>query len=240
VIRVVDLTKDFGDQKVLKGVSLDIRDNEILVILGPSGQGKTVFIKTLVRLLEPSSGRIEYDGTDIRALGRRKLYEFRKSIAFVFQNSALFDFLDVRQNLALFLKMHLNLEPAEIEDRICRALSFVGLQEEVLEKFPEELSEGMKKRGAIARAMVKRPRYIFYDEPTNGLDERNAKLVSELIVMLKEKLQATSVVVTHDIALMREVADRAALLKDGAILSVGAADDLSPEMLTELYETGDD
>lgn len=240
MIRVVDVTKDFEEQKVLKGICLDIRDNETLVILGPSGQGKTVLIKTLVRLLEPTSGRIEYDGTDILDLNRRELYEFRKSIAFVFQNSALFDFLDVRQNLALYLKMHLDLPPAEIEERICRALSFVGLQQDTLDKFPEELSEGMKKRVAIARAMVKRPRYIFYDEPTNGLDKRNAQLVSELIVMLKENLRATSVVVTHDITLMRAVADRAALLKDGVICSIGAADDLRPEALDELYETGDD
>lgn len=239
MIRVVDLTKRFGDQQVLKGISLDILDNEILVILGPSGQGKTVFIKTLVRLLEPTSGRIEYDGEDVVGLNRRQLYEFRKSMAFVFQASALFDFLDVRQNLALYLRMHLDLEPAEIEERICQALSFVGLEEEVLGKFPEELSEGMKKRVAIARAMIKEPRYIFYDEPTNGLDKRNAQLVSQLICMLKEKLRATSIVVTHDIALMRAVADRTALLKDGVICSVGTADSISAETLNELYEMGD-
>ena len=211
-----------------------------MVVLGPSGQGKTVLIKILVRLLEPSAGRIEYDGTNIVALRRRELDEFRKSIAFVFQNSALFDFLDVRENLALFLKMHRALGAGEIEERIARALRFVGLQEDVLEKFPEELSEGMKKRVAIARAMVKEPRYIFYDEPTNGLDKRNAKLVCELIVMLQKELRATSVVVTHDIALMRDVADRVALLKDGVIGSVGVPDALSPEILNDLYETGDE
>lgn len=239
MIRVLGLTKDFGPQKVLKGVSLEVRDNETMVVLGPSGQGKTVLIKTLVRLLEPSSGRIAFDGTEILALRRRELDEFRKSIAFVFQNSALFDFLDVRENLALFLKMHRSLGAGAVADRIARALRFVGLQEEVLEKFPEELSEGMKKRVAIARAMVKEPRYIFYDEPTNGLDKRNAKLVSELIVMLQKELRATSVVVTHDIALMREVADRVALLKDGVIGLVGAPAALSPGILNDLYETGD-
>ncbi len=239
MIRIVDVTKDFGLQKVLRGVSLEIRDNEILVILGPSGQGKTVLIKTLVRLLEPSGGRIEYDGTDIIALRRRELQEFRKSVAFVFQNSALFDFLDVRENLALFLKMHRNLGAGEIEDRIVRAIRFVGLQEEALDKFPEELSEGMKKRVAIARAMVKEPRYIFYDEPTNGLDKHNARLVSELVVMLKEEIRATSIVVTHDIALTREVADRVALLKDGMIRSVGTKDELTADILNDLYETGE-
>lgn len=240
MIHVLDIAKQFGDQQVLTGASLDIQDNENLVILGPSGQGKTVLIKILVRLLEPSAGRIEYDGLDILALNRRELFEFRKSVAFVFQNSALFDFLDVRQNLALFPKMHLNLPPAEIEERILRALSFVGLQPDTLDKYPEELSEGMKKRAAIARAIVKRPKYIFYDEPTNGLDKRNARLVSELICMLKEKVQATSVVVTHDIELMRRVADRTALLKDGVICSVGAPEALSADTLHELYETGVD
>ena len=240
MIQVLDIAKHFGGQQVLTGVSLDIQDNENLVILGPSGQGKTVLIKILVRLLEPSAGRIEYDGLDILALNRRELFEFRKSVAFVFQNSALFDFLDVRQNLALFLKMHLNLPPAEVEERILRTLSLVGLQPDTLDKYPEELSEGMKKRVAIARAIVKRPKYIFYDEPTNGLDKRNARLVSELIRMLKEKVQATSVVVTHDIELMRQVADRTALLKDGVICSVGAPEALSAGTLHELYETGVD
>lgn len=239
VIRIVDVTKDFGPQRVLRGVSLEIRDNEILVILGPSGQGKTVLIKTLVRLLEPSGGRIEYDGTDILALRRRELQEFRKGVAFVFQNSALFDFLDVRDNLALFLKMHRPLGAGEIEERIVRAIRFVGLEEAVLDKFPEELSEGMKKRVAIARAMVKEPRYIFYDEPTNGLDKYNARLVSELVVMLKEEIRATSIVVTHDIVLTREVADRVALLKDGLIRSVGPKDALTADILNDLYETGD-
>ena len=240
MIRALGVQKSFEKQHVLKGVSLDVRDNETMVILGPSGQGKTVFIKTLVRLMEPDEGVIEYDGVDILKLKDRQLQEFRKSIAFVFQNSALFDFLNVRENMALYLRMHRDFGDEEIEERIVNALHVVGLQEEVLDKFPEELSGGMKKRVAIARAIVKEPRYLFYDEPTTGLDRRNSQLVSELIGMLKKEIRVTSVVVTHDILLMREVSDRVALLKDGAIFSIGTKEELSPETLNYLYETGDE
>jgi len=240
VIRALGVKKSFEKQHVLKGVSLDVRDNETMVILGPSGQGKTVFIKTLVRLMEPDEGVIEYDGVDILKLKDRQLQEFRKNIAFVFQNSALFDFLNVRENMALYLRMHRAFREEEIEERIVDALRVVGLQEEVLDKFPEELSGGMKMRVAIARAIVKEPRYLFYDEPTTGLDRRNSQLVSELIGMLKKEIRVTSVVVTHDILLMREVSDRVALLKDGAIFSIGTKEELSPETLNYLYETGDE
>ena len=240
MIRALGVKKSFEKQHVLKGVSLDVRDNETMVILGPSGQGKTVFIKTLVRLMEPDEGVIEYDGVDILKLKDRQLQEFRKNIAFVFQNSALFDFLNVRENMALYLRMHRAFREKEIEERIVDALRVVGLQEEVLDKFPEELSGGMKKRVAIARAIVKEPRYLFYDEPTTGLDRRNSQLVSELIGMLKKEIRVTSVVVTHDILLMREVSDRVALLKDGAIFSIGTKEELSPETLNYLYETGDE
>jgi len=136
--------------------------------------------------------------------------------------------------------MHRAFREEEIEERIVDALRVVGLQEEVLDKFPEELSGGMKKRVAIARAIVKEPRYLFYDEPTTGLDRRNSQLVSELIGMLKKEIRVTSVVVTHDILLMREVSDRVALLKDGAIFSIGTKEELSPETLNYLYETGDE
>ena len=151
MIRALGVKKSFEKQHVLKGVSLDVRDNETMVILGPSGQGKTVFIKTLVRLMEPDEGVIEYDGVDILKLKDRQLQEFRKSIAFVFQNSALFDFLNVRENMALYLRMHRDFGDEEIEERIVNALHVVGLQEEVLDKFPEELSGGNSR--ATARSL---------------------------------------------------------------------------------------
>jgi phospholipid/cholesterol/gamma-HCH transport system ATP-binding protein len=239
MISVRGLYKSFDGQPVLKGIDLDIRDNETIVILGPSGQGKTVFIKALVRLLEPDAGTIDYDGVNVVGMSRKRFREFQKDIAFVFQNSALFDFLTVSDNLSLFLQMHQKITVAEIEDKVSRAMAFVGLDKSVLEKFPEELSGGMKKRVAIARAMIKRPKYLFYDEPTTGLDRGSAEKVSELIRMLRGAIAVTSIIVTHDIKLMQDVSDRVALLKDGQIVFAGNKDEISPEMLTFLYQTGE-
>ncbi|RMF60638.1 MAG: ATP-binding cassette domain-containing protein [Calditrichaeota bacterium] len=238
MIKIRNVKKSFENQKILKGINLDIHDNESLVILGPSGQGKTVLIKTMVRLLEPDSGKIEYEGLNILKLNKIELAAFRQSIAFVFQNSALFDFLDVRENLSLYLRMHKRMTDREIEPIIQEALKFVGLGSEVLEKFPEELSGGMRKRVAIARALIKQPKYVFYDEPTTGLDKTNAEKVSELILMLKNKISATSVIVTHDIDLMYAVSDRVALLRDGKIPFVGTKEEITSETLERLYDGG--
>ncbi len=239
MIKVRGLKKDFDNKKVLKGVDIDILDNETMVILGPSGQGKTVMIKSMIRLIEPDKGEIHFDDYNITKLNKGELENFRKHIAYVFQNSALFDFLDVRENLALFLKMHKKMSSEEIEDRIEKALSFVGLEKDVLGKFPEELSGGMKKRVAIARAMIKEPKYIFYDEPTTGLDKKNAELVSNLIEVLKDKISATSIIVTHDIELMNKVSDRVALLRDGKIFFIGKKEEISADTLEYLYSIGD-
>jgi phospholipid/cholesterol/gamma-HCH transport system ATP-binding protein len=236
MIRVRELYKSFDENLVLKGIDLDIYDNETLVILGPSGQGKTILIKTLVRLIRPDSGSIFYDDLDTLKLSNSQLVKFQDQIAFVFQSSALFDFLTVYENLSLFPRMHKHLSAKQIFDQVLHAINFVGLEKDVLEKYPEELSGGMKKRVAIARAMIKQPRYIFYDEPSNGLDQSNAEKVSELIQMLKAQLATTSIIVTHDIKLMRDVSDRVALLKDGSIFFVGKKDEISKETLNYLYE----
>ena len=238
MIEVRKIYKSFGSNLVLKGIDLDIFENEIMVILGPSGQGKTVFIKTLVRLLKPDSGSIRYDGLDISTLSKKEFRQFQNKFAFVFQNSALFDFLNVKENLSLFLKMHKRLSEEMILNEVTRAINFVGLDQDVLDKFPEELSEGMKKRVAIARAMIKRPRYIFYDEPTAGLDKGNIERISKLIVLLKKEFLATSIVVTHDVNLMGEISDRVGLLKEGKITFVGRKTEISNRMLQNLYETG--
>lgn len=235
MIQVINLSKSFEEQVVFQDINLEILDNETLVILGPSGQGKTVLIKTMNRLLWPDSGQVIYDDTDILKLDKRDFDEFRKQIAYVFQNSALFDFLNVHDNLALYLTMHHKLSKAAVRIKVLQALSFVGLDGETMEKFPDELSGGMRKRVAIARAMIKNPRYIYYDEPTTGLDKNNATKISELIRMLKKELQATSIIVTHDIKLMEEVADRVALLKDGKLVFVGPLRELSDNMLHFFY-----
>ena len=179
-----------------------------------------------------------YEGADIFAMKRKSFAAVQKKTAFVFQNSALFDFLNVRENLRLYLKMHTKHPDAAIMDRVFDALRFVGLEEDVLEKYPEELSGGMKKRVAIARALIKRPRYIFYDEPTTGLDKVNAQKVSDLIVMLKNEISATSIIVTHDIKLMRDISDRVALLKQGVVDFTGSKSEISPQRLEYLYEQG--
>jgi len=239
MISVRGLKKRFEDKDVLKGIDIDIFDNETIVILGPSGQGKTVMIKSMIRLMEPDGGEIYFDDENIRKYNKRQLENFRKKIAYVFQNSALFDFLDVRENLALFLRMHKKMREDEIEEKIVEALSFVGLTKDVLDKYPEELSGGMKKRVAIARAMIKEPKYIFYDEPTTGLDKKNAELVGNLIKLLKDKISTTSIIVTHDIELMEKVSDRVALLKEGKVFFIGKKEEISDETLEYLYSIGE-
>jgi phospholipid/cholesterol/gamma-HCH transport system ATP-binding protein len=238
VIEVRDLSLSFDGNAVLKGIDLDILDNEILVILGPSGQGKTVLIKSLVRLINPDAGSILYDGIDILNISQRKFRKIQNRIAFVFQNNALFDFLDVRENLSLYLRMHTSLKENAILNEILKAIDFVGLNKSVLDKFPEELSGGMMKRVAIARAIVKNPCYFFYDEPTVGLDAVNVEKVVDLVLRLKKQICKTAIIVTHDIQFMRAVAERVALLSDGRIQFVGAASDLSEETLHQFYSSG--
>ncbi|MCK4336769.1 MAG: ATP-binding cassette domain-containing protein [Candidatus Aminicenantes bacterium] len=240
MIEVRKLCKSFNGKKVLNKIDLEIHENEIFTILGPSGHGKTVLIKLLVRLLEPDSGSISYDGQDISSLSKREFNEMYKKIAFIFQSNALFDYLDVKDNLSLYKKLHTKLSEKMIMDEVLEAIHFVGLGQDVLNKFPEELSEGMKKRVAIARAVIKLPSYIFYDEPTLGLDQGNIVRVIELIRSLKKDVSLTSIVVTHNIHLMFEISDRVALLKDREIVFVGDKDNISNVMLQNLYEKGED
>ncbi len=236
MISIKNLKKSFDGNVIFNELNLDIYDNETIVILGPSGQGKTVLIKAMNRLLEPDKGSVIYDNVDFLKLNKKDLTEFRKQIAFVFQNSALFDFLNVHDNLGLYLDMHLRLTRHEKEERIRQALAFVGLGKDTFAKYPEELSGGMRKRVAIARALIKRPKYVFYDEPTTGLDKTNAEKVSELIKMLQKEISATSIVVTHDIQLMHDVSDRVALLKDKSLFFVGKKEEMSENTLDYLYD----
>ncbi len=239
MIKVRSLCKSFDGKSVLQGIDLDLHECETIVILGPSGQGKTVLIKTLVRLLEPDSGQVLYDGQDIFQLSRKEFRNIQENMAFVFQANALFDFLNVADNLSLYLRMHKKLSRAEINTRVQAAIHFVGLDYGVLDKFPEELSGGMQKRVAIARAILKEPRVIFYDEPTVGLDEGNVGKIMDLIELLKKQVCATSVIVTHDVSLMHRVADQVALLRQGEIIFKGTRDEITEERLQRLYATGE-
>ena len=239
MIEIRNLNKSFNGKSVLAGLDLDVYDGETLVILGPSGQGKTVLIKSLVRLIEPDSGSIRFDGKEILGLSKSKFKEVQKKISFVFQDSALFDFLNVQENLSLYLRMHKRMTEDQIHEEVLRSLAFVRLDNEVLHKFPEELSGGMKKRVAIARAMIQQPCYMFYDEPTSGLDEANVEMVIELIHLFKKQVCATAIIVTHDIFLMREVSERVVLIKEGKVVFVGKKDDISAKTLHTLYNTGE-
>jgi phospholipid/cholesterol/gamma-HCH transport system ATP-binding protein len=240
VIAARHLWKSFNGRRVLEDISLEIADKETLVILGPSGQGKTVFIKTLARLIKPDAGTVLYGSQDIFRMPEREFRELQKRTAFVFQANALFDFLDVQENLALFLRMHTRLSDQDIEDRIKESVGFVGLDPSVLTKYPDELSLGMGKRVAISRALIVRPSVVFYDEPTSALDEGNVNVVIDLILSLKKEVSPTSIIVTHDVNLMWRLADHVALLREGKIIFDGDKGQVSEPMLRELYATGED
>jgi len=235
LIEIRNLKKNFEGKPVLKGINLDIPEGKTTVILGPSGQGKTVLLKNIIGLYKPDYGKIVVDGVDITKLKKSQLFEVRKKFAFVFQGGALFDFLTVKENLALYLRMHLKMRENEIEKKVKEVLRVVGMTG-TEDLYPEELSGGMKKRVAIARAVISAPKYILYDEPTTGLDRTNARAVNNLINKLKREYGVTSIVVTHDIECMKTVADQVALLKEGRIIFVGNEEEVEEKHLDYLYE----
>jgi len=220
VIEVRDLWKSFGKEPVLKGVNLRVEDGETITILGKSGSGKTVLLKNIVGLMRPDRGSVFIDGVNITRAKGKTLYGIRRNMGFVFQWSALFDSMTVFENVALPL-IEMKIDPDEIRKRVDEALEMVemgGTQG----LYPAELSGGMKKRVGVARAIVSRPRYLFYDEPTTGLDPITADTICSLISELDRKLGVTSVVVTHDMHLATKVSDRIVLLSEGVIAWVGS------------------
>jgi len=223
VIEVVDLWKSFGDNHVLKGVSMDIAEHETFVVLGGSGSGKTVLMKHVIGLLKPDRGTVRVDGLEISALTGKDLNEARQRFGMVFQGAALFDSMTVLDNVAFPLreKRGRKLAPPEIRRRVVEKLAVVDLGEEVLARWPAELSGGMRKRVALARALVSDPRIVLYDEPTTGLDPITTEYVDEMIVHARERLGITSMVISHDIASAFRVADRVGVLYDGHLAAVG-------------------
>lgn len=208
--------KTFDGIPVLAGMDLAIRPGETLTIIGGSGSGKSVTLKLIVGLLKPESGQVLIEGEDIVPMTEDRLLRVRKKIGMVFQNSALFDSLSVAENIAYPLREHTTMSEREIRERIRETLNLVGL-EGVEEKDPADLSGGMRKRVALARAIALVPRIILYDEPTTGLDPTNTEKINELIVDTAEKLGVTSVVVTHDMRSAFKVSDRIAFLNMGKI-----------------------
>lgn len=226
MIIVESVKKKLGGKEVLKGVSLEIREGEAFVIIGPSGCGKSVLLKNMIGLMKPDEGRIIINGVDITKASQEELMKVRRSIGVVFQGGALFDSLTVFENVAFPLRKLLNLPEAEIGERVRLALGRVGL-EGVENLYPEELSGGMRKRVAFARAVVSMPKMLFLDEPTTGLDPVTSATIDQLIVNLKRSLSLTLVMVTHDMRSAFRVADRIAMLYDGLIVLQGSARELS-------------
>ena len=227
VINIKGLYKSFGkNNDVLKGVDLVVKKGENLVVLGKSGSGKSVTIKCVVGLEEPDAGEIKVFDTDISKLNNRQLNAIRIRIGFLFQNSALYDSMTVRENLAFPLKRNLKkLSKTEVEDKIAEVLESVGLAE-AIDKMPSELSGGMRKRIGLARTLILKPEIILYDEPTTGLDSITSREISELIMAVQKKYKTTSVIITHDMACARLTGDRLVILKDGVIHAEGSYKEL--------------
>lgn len=225
-IVVQNLWKSFKKNQVLKGINFSLEKGESLVIIGRSGSGKSVCIKCIVGLIPPDKGTILVFGTDVTQLKNEALNAIRLRIGFMFQNGALYDSMSVRDNLAFTLKHHTkNLTDDEIEKRIEMALNDVGLNE-AIDKMPSELSGGMRKRIGLARTLIIEPEIILYDEPTSGLDTITAREISELIVSIQKKRQATAIIITHDMACAKKTGNRMIILKDGIIYAEGTYDAL--------------
>src|SRR2546422_4019883 len=223
-VRFEDVHKAFGPKNVLQGITLDIRRGETMVVLGGSGSGKSVLIRHIIGLHRPDRGHVIVDGEDVVEYDEERLIPVRKKVAMLFQGGALFDSMNVLDNVAYGLREHTDLPEEEIREAVRRKLSLVGL-EGVEELMPAELSGGMKKRVALARSIAMDPRCILYDEPTTGLDPVTATTINELIRDLQRRLQVTSVVVTHDIARTFFVGDCIAYLFDGRLPFAGAQDE---------------
>jgi phospholipid/cholesterol/gamma-HCH transport system ATP-binding protein len=220
-IRYEDLHKRFGENLVLRGVTLPVARGETIVILGGSGSGKSVLLRHTIGLMVPDRGRVLVDGADLSGLSEEELMPVRKKVGMLFQGSALFDSMDVFENVAYALREHTELEEEEIARRVRAKLALVELDETVERRMPSDLSGGMRKRVALARAIALEPAAILYDEPTTGLDPITARAINDLIRNLQETLQVTSVVVTHDIASAFRVADRIAFLYQGEMVFTG-------------------
>jgi phospholipid/cholesterol/gamma-HCH transport system ATP-binding protein len=217
-----DVHKRFGQQVILNGVNFSVEEGETVALLGPSGTGKSVLLKHIIGLIHPDSGTILVDDLDVAALGRKELAALRTTIGYVFQNGALFDSMNVFENIRLGITDEkANRDAAYCAARVPECLALVNLAPETAAKFPAELSGGMRKRVGIARAIAGRPKYLLYDEPTSGLDPVNADIIDSLVKHLAETLGVTSVMVTHDVRGAFRVSDRVALLSDGQIVLQG-------------------
>jgi len=223
LLRLVGVEKQLGPQKVLKGVNLDILTGERMVIIGRSGGGKSVLLKHVLGLMQPDAGQVWFRDKDLAQLNEEQLVPLRKETGMLFQNGALFDSLTVGENVAFPLREKKITDEKEIESEVARALKIVDLPGQE-NKWPSELSGGMRKRVALARAAISRPALMLYDEPTAGLDPIVSDSINKLMVRLGHEMNMTSIIVTHDMVSAREVGDRIAMLYEGKIYCVDVPD----------------
>lgn len=225
MIEIKNLKKRFGDKEVLSGVNLDIEKGITLVIIGRSGCGKSVLLKHIIGLLTPDEGEILIEGQNISSMNEKRIFEIRKQFGFLFQGAALFDSMNVEENIGLALKENTEMKKNEIRDIVAEKLELVGLPN-IQKMRPSDLSGGMKKRVSLARSLATNPEYILYDEPTTGLDPVMSDQIDELIKDLAHKLKVTSIVVTHDIFSVYDVADKVAMMHEGKIYFLGTPNEL--------------
>lgn len=217
IIEIDELNKTFGDNHVLKGITLDIDEGTTLVVLGGSGSGKTVLMKHMIGLLKPDSGTVKVDGEDITPLDGEEMARVRRKFGMVFQAAALFDSMTVFENVAFPLREHSKMKDEEVRAKVKEKLGIVGLKN-IDNRYPADLSGGMRKRVGLARAIILEPKIVLYDEPTTGLDPITTDYVDEMILDAKRQLGVTSVVISHDIASAFKVADKIAFLSQGQIV----------------------
>ncbi len=225
MIRLVDIHKSFGKQKVLNGLNLTVEKGKTTVIIGRSGGGKSVLLKHIIGLIRPDSGQVIVEGEDITVLNDKDLNEVRKKFGMLFQEAALFDSMNVAENVAFPLREHTNMSSAEIMDSVRDRLAAVGLSG-VEEKMPSELSGGMRKRVGLARALAMRPQIVLFDEPTTGLDPVMTEAINQLIIETQRAFNLTCVVISHDIQSVFEIGHRVAMLYEGRIIEYGTPEEV--------------
>ena len=238
MIKIIDLKKSFNDKKVLDGVNLEIEKGKITVIIGRSGEGKSVLIKHIIGLLKPDSGEILLDGNDMTRMNEMELNEVRRRFGMLFQGAALFDSMTVGENVAFPLREHTDMPEADLKQTIREKLRKVGLKD-IEQMMPADLSGGMKKRVGLARAIAMDPEIVLFDEPTTGLDPIMADNIANLILDTQRDLKTTYIVITHDIPLTYKIADKIAMLHEGKIVEQGNVDyikDCSNPVLRQFLE----
>lgn len=239
MIRFQGIHKSFGRKKVLTGLDLDIRTGETLVVIGQSGSGKSVLLKILIGILDPDQGKVFVGDDEVTAQSREERQETARKFGMLFQASALFDSMNVGENVAFGLKRRTDLDAAAVAAIVAESLSRVGLRG-IEHLMPHELSGGMRKRVGLARAIAYKPEIILYDEPSTGLDPIRADAINDLILVLQKEMGVTSIVITHDMVSANKVADRIAMLYEGRIIAVGTPEEIrnSPDPVVQQFLQG--